>query len=166
MSLGVLTADSFPQIQFDVVTAFEVVEHVSFPNEIITNMDYYVKKGGVIYLTTPNFNSLLRRYLKSKWDVIAYPEHLSYFTKSSLNSMMKQFGYKNIYLKTHGLSVSRLKKAKTGVKEKYISASSTDEKIRVSLEQNKLKLFVKKIINYSLTVFALGDSLKALYIKK
>ena len=43
-----------------------------------------LRDEGIIYVTTPNFNSLLRYKLKSNYNVITFPEHLSYYTPKTL----------------------------------------------------------------------------------
>ncbi len=67
----------------DVVTLFEVIEHVPQPVAFLRRAEEVVKPGGLVYITTPNFGSLDRRILGAKWKAI-HPEHLTYFTPSTL----------------------------------------------------------------------------------
>lgn len=67
----------------DIVTMFEVIEHLSNPVQFLDRAAEVVKPGGLIYLTTPNFNSLDRKVLGVKWDAVNR-EHLVYFTPVTL----------------------------------------------------------------------------------
>lgn len=68
---------------FDVLTMFEVIEHLPEPVRFLKRAEQVVKPGGLIYLTTPNFKSLDRRVLGKNWNVF-HREHLTYFTPATL----------------------------------------------------------------------------------
>src|SRR4051812_13347971 len=55
---------------FDVVTAFEVFEHMSDPMAEAKVVAHVLRDGGALYLTVPNFDALSRRLLRSRWNVI------------------------------------------------------------------------------------------------
>lgn len=50
----------------DIVTMFEVIEHLPDPVAFLRRAEMVVRLGGLIYITTPNFNSLDRRVLGSQ----------------------------------------------------------------------------------------------------
>lgn len=160
MQKGELSGKMFAKESFDVITSFEVIEHLSHPGDHIRMLKSFLRQYGAMYITTPNFNSLLRQYLGQKWNVIAYPEHLSYFTRKSLQYLLRTHGFRVRYSKTHGFSVTRLKTSKGKSNQKFISSASDDEKIRESFEQNPFKKFVKLVINWFLSLCGVGDSLK------
>ncbi len=103
------SVENFEPDFFDIITASEVIEHLENPCISISNVIKGLREGGAIYLTTPNFNSLLRFRLGPKYNIISHPEHLSYFSKKSLNHCLKKNSLKKVFLKSHGLSVTRLK---------------------------------------------------------
>jgi 2-polyprenyl-3-methyl-5-hydroxy-6-metoxy-1,4-benzoquinol methylase len=83
----------------DLVTMFEVIEHVPNPGEFFSRAEEIVKPGGLVYLTTPNFNSLDRRVLGAGWDAI-HREHLTYFTpKTLINAVRKRTNLDVVHLK-------------------------------------------------------------------
>ena len=67
----------------DILTMFEVIEHVPQPIQFLQRAEHVVKPNGLIYLTTPNFNSIDRRVLGNNWKVF-HVEHLTYFTPATL----------------------------------------------------------------------------------
>lgn len=166
---GKLDPESFSPAEFDVITSFEVFEHINNPNEEIQHINQLLRKGGLFYCTTPNFNSLMRYYLKTDYNVIVYPEHLSYYTKNTLNKLAFQNGFKLLKFQTTGISLNRLKDSdKTNIQEntEIISRKeSSDEKLRENIEKKWYLGFAKKMANELMTITSTGMTLKGYYIK-
>ena len=166
MHKGVLNPENYEEESFDIITSFEVIEHINNPIPELKNFYKLLRKGGLVYLTTPNFNSLLRYRLKSEYNVICYPEHLSYYTPKTLKKVFLNTGFQKKKIETTGISLTRLKTSKGSSNEAFISKSSTDEKIRGTIEANKILQVIKKFVNILLTFSGKGDSLKGYFIKK
>ena len=93
---------------YDLVTLFEVIEHVPNPTEFLFRTGEVVRPGGLVYLTTPNFASLDRYLLGADWKII-HPEHLTYFTPHTLRSLVKKTGFFEIlHFETRNLSMAVL----------------------------------------------------------
>ena len=165
MQKGVLSPEDFDPNSFDVITSFEVLEHINNPQEEINNFHKILRKGGLVYLTTPNFNSLLRYRLKSAYNVITYPEHLSYYTKRTIHRLFKNKGFKKHKLQTTGISLTRLKTSSGKSNQEFISATSDDEQLRNKIEGNKLMQVVKTVLNGTLSLFGVGDTVKGYFVK-
>ena len=90
----------------------------------------------MFYLTTPNFNCYLRFHLKADYNVIVYPEHLTYYTKRTLKKILREQGFKAVKVLTTGISITRLKTSKKVKSEKLVSKESSDEKLRQKLLKN------------------------------
>jgi 2-polyprenyl-3-methyl-5-hydroxy-6-metoxy-1,4-benzoquinol methylase len=167
-NIKVFKSDQLPQeffnLKFDVVTSFEVIEHINNPNEDMELVNKVIRKGGAFYFTTPNFNSLSRFILKEKWNVIDYPEHLSYYNPKSIHHLLSQHGYKKQWVLTTGISFTRFNQSlgKSTVSE---STPVNDEALRDKIENNSLLSLAKTTINFFLNLFKIGDSLKGFYIK-
>lgn len=86
---------------FDVVTLFDVIEHVKNPILFLKEINRFLKKNGIILIFTPNSESLGFHYLKEKNNLIIPPYHLTYFNLKSFNYLPKNF--KVIYKKTFGM---------------------------------------------------------------
>ena len=166
MQKGVLTPSNYHLESFDIITSFEVIEHINNPREELNNFYKLLRKGGLVYVTTPNFNSILRYRLKSEYNVICYPEHLSYYTPKTLNKVFIQSGFKTKKITTTGFSFTRLKTSIGKSNQPIISKKSDDEKIRNLAESNKLVGALKVTINQLLTFFGIGDNLKGWFIKE
>ena len=90
---GVLADARFPDEQFDVVTMWDVIEHVSDPRAHFIEANRILKPGGVLALSTGDIGSLWARVSGPYWQLLTPPQHLFYFTQPSLESMLKQTGY-------------------------------------------------------------------------
>ena len=166
MEKGILNPNNYESKEFDIITSFEVIEHINNPIDELTNFHKLLRKGGLVYVTTPNFNSLLRYRLKSEYNIICYPEHLSYYTPKTLKKVFLNTGFQKKKIETTGISLTRLKTSKGSSNEAFISKSSTDEKIRSQIESKVHLQFLKRIVNGLLTYTGKGDSLKGYFIKK
>jgi 2-polyprenyl-3-methyl-5-hydroxy-6-metoxy-1,4-benzoquinol methylase len=167
MKQGALDSKWFDDGFFDVITSFEVIEHINNPQIDLMNTNKVLRPGGLFYCTTPNFNSFSRRYLKNKWNNIYYPEHLSYYTTSSLTKMFKNYRLIPEKILTTGISLTRIKSSRDGDEQNEpISSTSIDEILRNQLEKRFYYRALKNVMNLILTFFRLGDTIKVYAIKK
>lgn len=150
---------------FDVVTSFEVIEHINTPQQELKSFDAVLRNGGVVYITTPNFNSISRSILKSKWNIIEYPEHLSYYTKQTLTLLFRKRNFKCIAIGTSGLSINRLK-ASFAAKNSTPVFTNADELLRQKAEDKAIFRLLKSSINLGLNITSKGDAIKALFEKQ
>ena len=89
---GVLESDSFSKGFFDLVTAWEVIEHLEDPGEFLQNVKRILKKDGTLALSCPNWNS---PWEKTTTDINRRPPfHLNYFTEKTLPKLLKKHGFK------------------------------------------------------------------------
>lgn len=153
------------ELNFDVVTSFEVIEHINTPNEEIQLVKSLLRNGGAFYFTTPNFNSISRYLLKDKWNIVEYPEHLSYFTAKTIDRLLIKHKFKKVYIYTTGISLSRFKQSIGKVEENRTTNNNTDEILRDKLENNGFLYKIKQAVNYILNILKIGDAMKGLYIK-
>ena len=68
---------------FEIVTAFDVIEHVADPVAFLREVRAALEPGGVLFLSTPDVESAGAR-LFGRWWHFYYPSHLSYFAPRTL----------------------------------------------------------------------------------
>lgn len=150
--------------QFDIISSFEVIEHYENPLDELNKHINCLRKDGIYYITTPNFNSITRYLLKSKWtNVITTPEHLSYFSPKSMQILFKKFSFKKETIITTGISIHEFIKRDNSVSP--INPNSSDEIIRLTIEHNNIIHLLAKMANSFLSFFKIGDTIKAIFIK-
>jgi SAM-dependent methyltransferase len=77
---ALLSADcglAFPSATFDIVIAKHVVEHLSHPEQAVTEISRVLKAGGLLILSTPNLSSPMRKRKGSDWIGYKDPTHIS-----------------------------------------------------------------------------------------
>jgi len=171
---GSIESLAFETGHFDVVTSFEVIEHLSDPLTHMQELYRILRPGGLLYMTTPNFNSISRYLIKDKWSVLSYPEHLSYFNAHSLDFALRNSGFIKKSLRADGVSIDRLRSAFS--KEKKVSEKQgkskptkkpwlTNEAIREASDNKKTVKYLRQFLDTGLNVTRLGDFLKGSYLK-
>ena len=153
----------------DVVTMFEVIEHLPDPVAFLRRAEMVVKPGGLIYVTTPNFNSLDRRVLGSQWTAI-HREHLSYFTPSTLlGAIQNNTTLELLHLETRNISeelISHIKyrgrRGSSRSNDNHAIDRSASEKpidLRIKIEKSPLLLLLKRGANSVLNTTSLGSTI-------
>ena len=82
----------FPPGQFDMVTAFHVLEHVPDPVALVRRMLDWLSPGGLLIIEVPNAGGLGASVFGSAWSGLELPRHLSHFTPGSLARSVQQAG--------------------------------------------------------------------------
>jgi 2-polyprenyl-3-methyl-5-hydroxy-6-metoxy-1,4-benzoquinol methylase len=147
--------------EFDVITSFEVLEHIHDLRSHTARIHQLLRKGGLFYFTTPNINALSRRILGGKWTIIEYPEHLSYYTVKTIHRLLTGAGFKRLSIRTTGISLQRF----SASVNQSAPVAGQDEQARKKIEKNLFLRFVKNSINGVLNLLKLGDTLKGYYVK-
>lgn len=89
-------------ISANVVTAFEVIEHLYSPKDFLLSCNKILKKGGLLVISCPNIQGFDIQVLGTKSDTIDV-EHLNYFNPHSLSSLLENCGFSVIEKQTPGL---------------------------------------------------------------
>ncbi|MEO7989455.1 MAG: class I SAM-dependent methyltransferase [Chryseolinea sp.] len=165
MTVSPLNPKHYGSEFFDVITSFEVIEHINTPLDELKSFSAILRKGGIVYVTTPNFNSISRNILKEKWNIIEYPEHLSYYTASTLTYLFQKNNFKRSEISTTGISISRLR-ASSSSKNSAPSSTNVDELLRQKTEDKFIFKVMKTSINTMLNITRKGDAMKALFQKQ
>ena len=84
----------------DIVTCFDVVEHLIEPSDAAKQLNRMLKDGKYLHIRVPNYGSLVSRILRSRWLWTIPPFHLNYFTKQSLKNIFTMNGFEVLKLYT------------------------------------------------------------------
>jgi SAM-dependent methyltransferase len=104
---GTLKKAHFPPAQFDVVIVSDTIEHLTDPRRTLSLLRPLLSPNGIIYINTPNIDSLASRVLKARWWGLNQ-FHLYYFTKRTLRQLLQATGFEVVrwgrYARTFSLS--------------------------------------------------------------
>ncbi len=101
---GFLQDAKYPDNHFDIVTLFEVIEHLTDPVSISKEVARILKPGGIFLIGTGNADSWTVRQLGKRWeyfDITGHGGHISFFTPKSMRKLAQhcQLELKNISTK-------------------------------------------------------------------
>lgn len=82
--------------RYDVITMSHVIEHLYNPSEVLQQVYNALAPSGILYLDTPNRDSLQLRLFGKHWRGLEAPRHISIFSKFSLEKLLKQAGFDEI----------------------------------------------------------------------
>jgi 2-polyprenyl-3-methyl-5-hydroxy-6-metoxy-1,4-benzoquinol methylase len=114
-----LTTLPLPAARFDVITMYDLIEHLQDPAVELDAVRRLLKPGGIVFMLTPNDGALLRRVARFAYRAsirtvekpmrrLYYVHHLSYFTAASLNTLLDRAGFEGICVETRNQELSRL----------------------------------------------------------
>ena len=87
---------SFAAASFDVAVMFDVIEHLFDPVTVLEATRRAVVPGGIIVVSTPNYDALSRFVLGVDWAVLSPLEHVYYFTEGTLGAMLRKSGWDRV----------------------------------------------------------------------
>lgn len=85
---------------FDIIILGDVLEHIPSPSSILEKAYNLLNKEGVIWISTPNFESAFSYIMKDKDPMWRVCEHLNYFSYRSLKKTLEKTGFKTVGYKT------------------------------------------------------------------
>ncbi len=102
---GTLEADELVGKRFDVVTMWDVIEHVSSPSSELAKTMNMLKPGGMVVVHTMDIDSLIAKVMGSRWPWLM-DMHLHYFGRKTLTKMLEDNGYEVIWVGAQGRYLS------------------------------------------------------------
>jgi 2-polyprenyl-3-methyl-5-hydroxy-6-metoxy-1,4-benzoquinol methylase len=89
-----------PSSSFDLVTMWEVLEHVADPKVVLSEARRLLAPDGALLILVPNAGSLVTRVLHEKSHTFGGHSHLNHFNSKSLKLLLSNMRYELIELET------------------------------------------------------------------
>jgi SAM-dependent methyltransferase len=90
----------FPRETFDVITCFDVLEHLYEPRRVLMKVAEWLKPGGVFYVQVPNIDSAEAKVFGTYWHGLELPRHLFHYSPYSLRNLAEVAGLSEVSLQT------------------------------------------------------------------
>ncbi len=121
LRLGTLESVALPDASADLISGFDLIEHVDDPRRFAREALRVLKPGGVLALETPNFGGLIYRLgmalaavpglskaIRPLQERLWPPFHVQYFTQASLGALLREEGFANVDVRGRELEASEL----------------------------------------------------------
>jgi 2-polyprenyl-3-methyl-5-hydroxy-6-metoxy-1,4-benzoquinol methylase len=92
--VGELSQVDLPSEAFDVCILADVIEHVRDPRSFLATVRERLKPGGCLLIATPTTDSWSARLMRKRWMEFK-TEHMSYFNRRTMDSLLSQTGFKS-----------------------------------------------------------------------
>ncbi len=83
----------FERGSFDLVTMWDVVEHVPDPQALLRTVATMLRPGGTLILETQNVASRFAKLLGPRWQHYKHLEHLYHFDPQTVRELLRQGGF-------------------------------------------------------------------------
>lgn len=90
---GTLERAELPRNTYDVVTMWDVIEHMSNPSADLLRVREMLRSNGLLAINTPDSGSLYAKILGSRWHLFVPPEHIWYFNRRSISKLLEKNGF-------------------------------------------------------------------------
>ncbi len=155
----------FPAGSFDVVAMIELLEHLSDPRTVLDGAARLLRPGGLLYLTTPNALSLNRWLLGARWTVFGPPGHRTFFSRRGLRLALSPLGFEKVQIHTTGLNPAEFTRHFSKADSETTRYVETGHQLNEIMIASPRRRAIKHVANRTLSLFGIGDTVKASAIR-
>jgi 2-polyprenyl-3-methyl-5-hydroxy-6-metoxy-1,4-benzoquinol methylase len=99
---GVFPSPALAGQTFDVIVMNDFIEHLPDPASALRAAGDLLAPGGIVFITTPDIGSLVARVSGRRWLHLKPNEHLLYFNRRTMGTLLAQTGFRIEYLRSIG----------------------------------------------------------------
>lgn len=85
--------------QFDVITMWDVLEHIDKADVFLKKCNELTKPGGYLFLQVPQIDSYIAKKHKDNWKMMGL-DHVNYFGKETITKILENNGYEVLKIKS------------------------------------------------------------------
>ena len=101
---GTLQQAALPSAHFDVVTLWDVIEHVPDPVPLLAEAARLLRPGGRLVLTTGDWGSAYAQARQADWHLLTPPWHLSFFSRATMARAAERAGLRVLHCASEGVA--------------------------------------------------------------
>jgi 2-polyprenyl-3-methyl-5-hydroxy-6-metoxy-1,4-benzoquinol methylase len=94
-----------PDSAYDVITMFDVLEHLTDPVRVFKHVNRKLKPGGICIAYTPNINSVAYQLMGAKQNTLLPFEHVCFYSAGSFERLAELTNFQVTSLETFGLDL-------------------------------------------------------------
>jgi len=88
--------NDYPAKGFDIITMFSYLEHTINPIKSLNTAYNKLKENGKLVISLPNINGLPCQIMGASWRGYSFPEHIHFFNKDNLYTILDRAGFEPI----------------------------------------------------------------------
>ncbi len=96
---GILETGAFEPHSFDVITLWDVIEHLPQPLDTLQIVRSLLKPGGVLLVNYPDIGTLAARKLGRRWP-FWLGVHLIYYTRKTMTEQLRRAGFSTLWFES------------------------------------------------------------------
>jgi SAM-dependent methyltransferase len=85
---------------FNVISAFDLVEHVPDPRGFLQQCRALLAPGGTLVISTPDTDHVLRPLMRARWPMLQPMQHLHLFSRRALRQVLEASGFADVRVET------------------------------------------------------------------
>lgn len=93
VTVGELFDAHYPNAAFDVVTLWNVLEHLHQPIATLSEIGRIIRPGGLLVLTVPNIDSVEAKIFGRYWAGLDAPRHLYLYSRNVIKKILDSTGF-------------------------------------------------------------------------
>lgn len=82
--------------KFDIITAFDLIEHLFDPFSFLNNLHKIITKDGLIVITTPDASSLPRIFMGKNWPMLQPFQHTILLSRKASKMLLQKTNYGSV----------------------------------------------------------------------
>ena len=98
--IGTIDTAEYAESSFDIITMWDVIEHLDAPTTYLNRINKLLKPDGHIVVLTPDFGSISARLMGRKWPNLIR-QHIYYFTRRTLAQSLSACGFSVVRTSTY-----------------------------------------------------------------
>lgn len=145
--LGTLEEAKLATSSFDVIRLNNIIEHIPFPSEFFADINKLLRKGGLLSISTPNYDSYSVSICGKEWIYFDGRHHIVLFTPTTLEEIIDKNGFTTVLLSTKGFHIRVKDKVSHNVAIETllkISEKVISQVVRFTKKGHRLKIWAEK----------------------
>lgn len=119
-TLGNIADSNFNSSFFDLVTMYQVIEHIDNPTLVLNEVHRILKPEGALIIETPNISSSLSKN-KNHWVNLDLPRHVILYDAKSLVALLRKAGFHSeVYIRVSPSDIRHTFFLKHNIQNRYL----------------------------------------------
>ena len=144
---GTLEEAKLEPASFDVIRLNNIIEHIPLPSQFLADVSKLLRKGGLLSVSTPNFDSYSVSICGKEWIYFDGQHHIVLFTPATLEKILDKNGFTTVLLSTKGFHIRVKDNVSHNLAKETLlklSEKAISQFVRFTRKGHRLKIWAEK----------------------